>query len=96
MLVNNTSECFRLAREGKGWLAVAPGFVSLETCPFGYAMTQDEAIANLLGSSDYQRVARSEGWRCPSAADFIAVSSLDEPPARRARRFAPPRLVFSR
>ena len=96
MLIDNTSECFRLAREGKGWLAVAPGFASLETCPFGYALTEDAAIAHLLASPEYQRMAATAGWRRPSGADFIAVPSLDEPPPRGARRYGPPRLVFSR
>ena len=96
MLMQNASSRFRLAREGKGWIAVAPGFVSLETSPFGYALTQDEAIAHLLASADYQRLAESQGWSCPSSADFIEVAIVDdEPPRARAAPYGV-RLVFSR
>ena len=96
MPTQNASSYFRLAREGKGWLAVAPGFVALETCPCGYALTQDDAIANLLGSGDYQRLAQREGWRSPSSADFIEVASLDDEPPHRSAPPLAPRLVFSR
>jgi hypothetical protein len=96
MLAHNLSHSFRLAREGKGWLAVAPGFGSIETCPFGYALTQDEAIDNLLACPDYQRLARSEGWSSPHADDFIEVGTIDEEPAPRSARPYGLRLVFSR
>jgi hypothetical protein len=88
---------FRIAREGKGWLAVAPGFCNLECSPFGYAMSPDAAIEHLLGGAEYQRLAAGEGWRAPGTADFVRVDVLEEqPPQTRAPAPLLPRLVFSR
>jgi hypothetical protein len=90
------SKQFRIAREGKGWLAVAPGFCNLECSPFGFALTRDMAIEQLLGGVDYRRLERSQAWRRPSAADFVEVDVIDED-APEARAAVPaPRLVVSR
>jgi hypothetical protein len=81
-----TRQNFRIAREGKGWIAVAPGFRNLEASPFGYDLYADGAIAALLADPDYQMLAERRNWRTPTAADFIEIDLLEEDEPAEAQR----------
>src|SRR4051794_13424189 len=86
---------FRIAREGKGWLAVAPGFCNLEISPFGYGLTQEAAVVNLLGSSEYQRLAAREAWRFPSLSTFVEVETVEDDTSQAYAPRQVPRLICS-
>ena len=86
---------FRLAREGKGWVAIPPGFQNVEAGPIGYGPTQDGAIADLLASSEFVALAARRGWRLPGWVPFTVVDALDDA-TPRPRKQASLRLVASR
>jgi hypothetical protein len=90
------SKQFRIARECKGWLAVAPGFCNLECSPFGYGLTRDAAIEQLLGSPEYRHLEQAKGWRRPGAADFAEVDVIEEDGPELRMPAPAPRLVVSR
>jgi len=69
---------FRIAREGKGWIAVAPEFRNLETSPFGYALCPDAAISQLLADPAYRALAARRRWPKPAPADFVEIELLQE------------------
>ena len=93
---NATSSAeFRLAREGKGWVAIPPGFQDIEVSPIGYAPTQDGAIADLLASPDFARLAARKGWRVPGCVPFVVVDALEDA-TPKPRKQTSLRLVSSR
>ena len=88
---------FRIAREGKGWIAVAPEFRNLESSPFGYAMCPDGAIAQLLTNSEFLALAQARKWPLPTPAEFVRIDLLEEDAVDAGENLRPRlRLVISR
>lgn len=69
---------FILFQDGTGtWWAAPPGFRDLVVDPTGWGASREEAVANLLNDSAFQKRAKRERWPTRAVADFVEVPEPD-------------------
>jgi hypothetical protein len=62
LVVMRTPDSFFLVKDGDMWCAAPPDFHDLQQDPTGWGSTHEEAVQDLVGSTEFQDRAAQQGW----------------------------------